>query len=241
MILILLAAFIATNVQSKNIYQLDMGDYKISYNCKMRGYEMYEYTAHKDNGQLPRLRPFHQEQQLPKHCQQFTTGTYKLGIGKQSTSITYDLGHGAGQNHFDYSIDARYQSNSMANVVPQNSALNRTGLWRATDVAIECERDIGPVDVYGGVIWGTDSSNDHFIKSHGVTTPDYLWKVIQNSKGDVQAWIMPNKAIKKKEASKYFVSVAEIEKLTGYNLAKIKNKTSVAKQIWKASKYCNRG
>ena len=42
------------------------------------------------------------------------------------------------------------ETNSMANVVPQDSELNRKGLWRHLEKVTECFRDDHSVHVIGG-------------------------------------------------------------------------------------------
>jgi len=128
------------------------------------------------------------------------------------------------------------QSNSMANIVPQAKLLNRRGVWRKTEELTECWRDKGRVEVWAGNFWGTDSSNDYFIKSHGVVTPDKLWKVIKFPNGEVNAWLMPNDysptAIK---MDTYLVAPASLTKLTGitFDISRAQNtqkdSSSVAK------------
>lgn len=53
------------------------------------------------------------------------------------------------------------------------------------------------VHVYGGVVY-SDPSNDYFVASHGIRTPDYFWKsvVTANAAGETQAisWYIPNQA-----------------------------------------------
>ncbi len=78
----------------------------------------------------------------------------------------------------------------MANIMPQTRALNR-GAWAATEVLTKCYREQGPVWVIGGVYWGDDTSNDFFVQSHGLVTPDGYWKVMIRGE-DVNAWFFPN-------------------------------------------------
>ncbi|MCJ8315241.1 MAG: DNA/RNA non-specific endonuclease, partial [Pseudomonadales bacterium] len=101
---------------------------------------------------------------------------------------------------------------------------NRNGAWRFTEEITECNRGTNKdesnvsLKVWGGVIWGEDQSNDYFIESHGVVTPDYLWKVIEFSDGKVNAWIIPNDAqAKRSTASDYLVFPHEITHITGYS------------------------
>ena len=175
---------------SKNI-QLNFDHWEIIYNCDNRGYEYFHYITYPDSGKLSRVKRFHQEAQLPQNCQQFTTHTYASVLPK-NTEQNYDLGHGIHQNLWDDNRATMQSSNSMANILPQASKLNRYGPWRFSEKLTECYRQLGEVEVWGGVIWGADSSNDHFYASHGVITPDYLWKLIKFPNGTLNAWIFPN-------------------------------------------------
>ena len=176
---------------SENI-QLNYEHWEIIYNCENRGYEYFHYITYPDRGKLKRLKRFHQEQRLPESCQQYSTKTYASILPKKSKQ-NFDLGHGVHQNLWDDRVSTMHSSNSMANILPQASKLNRYGPWRFSEKLTECYRQIGQVEVWGGVIWGNDSNNDHFYESHGVITPDFLWKLIKFPNGNQNAWIFPNK------------------------------------------------
>ena len=200
-------------ISDDNIKTLQFKEWTIDYNCEHRGYEYFKYTVGADSGSFERYSPFHQEAKLPKDCRQFSTSTYRL---PKTAPISYDRGHGVHQNIWDGSKELMKESNSMANILPQASKLNRRGAWRQTEKLTECWRDKGPVTVYGGVIWGSDSSNDHFKESHGVTTPDYLWKVIEYPDATVQAWLFPNSnAPTLERIDDYLVAPESLERLSG--------------------------
>lgn len=82
-----------------------------------------------------------------------------------------------------------------------------------------CYRDIEDLQVIGGVIWGDNRTDDYFVYSHGIRTPDAFWKVIIRGAGQSQkaiAWIVPNsQEAKKGRLDNYLVSVDEIERVTG--------------------------
>jgi endonuclease G len=212
--LTLLCILWVTNASSAELIELKYDSWTTFYNCEKRGYEYFFYTTVPDTGMLKRYIPIKQEKLLPKKCQQFKTSYYTRPNGN---SPKYDRGHGVHQNIWDHSKELMEQSNRMSNIVPQQARLNRKGgLWRKTEELTECWRDKGKVTVYGGNLWGEDKTNDHFIKSHGVVTPDYLWKLIIFPDGKVNAWAMPNSA----EATgvkmdSYLVAPATLQKLTG--------------------------
>lgn len=206
--------FFSSFTFADDIYELDYGNWSIEYSCEHRGYQYFHYITVKDSGSLDRYKPFHIDKDIPKECSQKTTKSYRLPKG---SVITYDRGHGVHQNIWDHSKKLMKLSNMMTNIVPQASQLNRRGVWRKTEELTECYRDIGEVEVWGGVIWGNDESNDYFKNSHGVTTPDQLWKIIKFPNGKVNAWLMPNDntptAVK---MDTYLVSPAKIMRATGY-------------------------
>lgn len=220
LIVLIVASISSLSVVADEIIQLKYKHWEIDYNCDKRGFENFHYFTVKDSGTLERYSTFHQEQMLPKRCQQFKTKPYSLPA---KTSQKYHRGHGVHQNIWDHSKSLMTQSNSMANIVPQAAKLNSTGGWRVTEKLTECYRDIGVVEVWGGNLWGNDTTNDFFVKSHGVVTPDYLWKVIKFPDGEVNAWLFPNdNSPTSSKSDAYLVSPKKIERLTHlkFNLPK---------------------
>ena len=202
-----------SNSNEADIIKLDYESWDIEYNCKNRGYEYFHYKTVPDSGSEERINKFNLEKNMPKKCRQFKTSTYKA---PKTSEISYDRGHGVHQNIWDHSKELMAQSNLFSNIVPQASELNRRGVWRKTEELTECYRDKGQVEVWGGVIWGDDTSNDHFVKSHGVVTPDYLWKVIKFPNGEVNAWLMPNDNTPTGvKMDTYLVSPKKLENKTG--------------------------
>lgn len=212
--LVILVALASWNVSASDRYiELEYDNWKIIYNCTKRGYEWFHYETVPDSGEESRVGPFHDESRLPVECRQLTTHSYRL---PKDSPIKYHRGHGVHQNIWDHDRNVMKESNSMANIVPQASKLNAYGVWRQTEELTECWRDKGKVTVWGGVIWGRDASNDHFMGSHGVATPDYLWKLILLEDGRVNAWLMPNDNTPTADkVDDYLVSPAKLTGLTG--------------------------
>ena len=69
------------------------------------------------------------------------------------------------------------------------------------------------------MIWGNNKSDDYFLLSHGVRTPDAFWKVIIRGTGQAEqaiAWIVPNsQEATGKRLDLYLVTVDELEKVIG--------------------------
>lgn len=203
---ILITATLAPiNTASAEILRRDYQGFTLWIDCDRRGVVRYQYNVQRDTGNNARSNSFYLDPKIPKRCQQKSTATYK------AKGQRYHRGHQVTANHLDYSPIAIRQTNFMVNILPQAANMN-TGAWKRTEEIIECHRDRYELLVVGGVIWGNDRSNDHFVRSHGVATPDAYWKVVIKWNG-VIAWIVPNtQQATKKRLDKYLVSIAELEK-----------------------------
>ena len=92
-------------------------------------------------------------------------------------------------NHMDMNDNTIKESMYMTNIMPQTSVMNQQAYLVAEEI-FECWRDVTNLNTIVGIIMGNDTSNDHFVKSHGVRTPDFYWRIIEKeSDGDVIAWI----------------------------------------------------
>jgi endonuclease G len=93
------------------------------------------------------------------------------------------------------------------------------GAWLRTEEITECYRDIGPLHVVGGVIWGFNPDDDFFLTSHKIATPDYYWKVVIAEEQAI-GWIIPNSSVAlKSRLDAYIVDIATIERITGEDFA----------------------
>ena len=92
-------------------------------------------------------------------------------------------------NHMDESTITIKESMHMTNIMPQTSEMNQQAYLAAEEI-FECYRDIVNLNTVVGIIMGNDASNDYFVQSHGVRTPDFYWRIIEKeTDGDVIAWI----------------------------------------------------
>lgn len=221
---------------NNNLLQLDYEGFTVWLNCKTRGAVKFRYIAQRDNGDFKRYKKFHMDWDIPKHCQQTSFRSYGKG---------YDRGHLVPANHLDYSKAAIKQSNFMTNILPQAAKMNR-GAWLLTEEITECYRDIDDLLIIGGVIWGDNPEDDHFLKTHGIKTPDAYWKVIIRGTGQderVIAWIVPNDQVaKRKMLDHYLVTVNEIEQATGEQIAVADYaKDEKPERSWIIPRGCNKG
>lgn len=104
------------------VFTVDNTIYKVSYDCDYKGYLFFSTSLGKDTGNLPRVKPFHQELKLPPECRVKNTAPYNKVNG-----VSYDLGHGVSSNAWDDSVQDMTLTNSLVNIVPQESNLNRHG------------------------------------------------------------------------------------------------------------------
>ncbi|WP_462151115.1 DNA/RNA non-specific endonuclease [Pseudoalteromonas xiamenensis] len=90
------------------------------------------------------------------------------------------------------------------------------------------------------VIYGNNSSDDYFLHTHGITTPDAFWKIIIKNDGSHNAWLIPNSndATKEKLAT-YITTISNIERISGITIP-LKNVDKELKTVpWQMPKKCD--
>jgi endonuclease G len=198
----------AVGLRAGSLLKLDYEGFTVWLDCEKRGAVKFRYNAQHDTGNEARAKSFKLDPNVPADCQQ----TSAKGYGHN-----YDRGHLVPANHLDHSEVAIRQSNYMTNILPQASNMNR-GAWLLTEEIVECYRDIDELLVIGGVILGNNPTDDYFVQSHGVKTPDAFWKVVIRGTGQGEraiAWIVPNTPeATKKNLDRYLVSIDELERVT---------------------------
>ncbi len=224
------------------VIALDRAGYALSYDCTNRTALRYEYTLQKDTGTAARPADYFLDPDLPRGCEtQFTTSSYsRIEAG-------WDRGHLVTSNHMDANSGLIMRANYMSNIVPQASTFNQ-GIWLDAENIAECYRDIAPVRVVGGVVYD-DESNDYFLSSHGIRTPDYFWKTVLTTdptSGEMKAisWYIPNSNFVS-DLDSYIVSIKELEELVGSAMVGIrvseKVRTMKPLQSWRLPSQCNFG
>ncbi|QTK46672.1 DNA/RNA non-specific endonuclease [Xanthomonas euvesicatoria] len=193
------------------VVTLNKGGYTLSYDCTNRTALCYEYVLQADTGSAARPSSFNLDTELPGGCAgQTSSASYA------SVRSGYDRGHLVTSYHMDYNATYIRRANLMSNIVPQVASFNQ-GIWVRAEEVAECYRDIASVQVYGGVIY-SDTTNDYFLTSHGIRTPDFFWKTIitANPNGGSRAisWLIPNSATLGSLDS-YIVSINELEDTFG--------------------------
>lgn len=220
---------------------LEYDGFSIKLDCERRGAVRFEYTAMADTGNLPRKHTFSrdEESEIADRCQQKSVYSYA------SEHEGYDRGHLVPANHLDHSPEAIRQSNFMTNILPQHRNMNR-GAWLLTEEIIECVRMETPLQVIGGVIWGFNPHDDYYLKSHGVRTPDYFWKlVIRKNNGEAIAWIIPNSGeATRSKLDDYLVAIEVLEDAVDetFTVTQRQRKFSRGRELsWEKPAGCNLG
>ena len=200
------------------IVDQDYGGYRLIYDCTDRTALHYRYTLQADQGSAARPSSFTFDTLLPAGCsQQTSTASYA------SVQAGYDRGHLVTSNHMDADAALIRRANFMSNIVPQVSGFNQ-GIWLDAENVAECYRDLSPVQVYGGVVY-SDAANDFFLASHGIRTPDFLWKALITTDAATGAqkaiaWLIPN-TTGLGVLDRYIVSIAELEQRLGAEAVRI--------------------
>ncbi|WP_339145165.1 DNA/RNA non-specific endonuclease [Pseudoalteromonas galatheae] len=202
--------------------------------CNYRGAIYAHYKTTKDNGNIGRQSYFTFDPLISTDCQQKSTKTYT------HNKVKFDLGHLVPANHMDGSEIKVKESNYITNIVPMSSKLNRYGAWRETEKLTECLRDLFTLNVYIGVIYGENISDDYFLSSHGIPTPDAFWKVIIKKNGESNAWLIPNlDTVTKDKLDELTTTISHIEHLSGITIPNDSVDKDKKNKTWTIPKPCD--
>lgn len=192
---VFLSAFLVSiSFATPHIYEKKYHGFTVWLDCDRHGAVAFHYTLDKDHGNISRdSAKFEIDLSVPKTCQPSSTASYRTNAVHPGTG-TWDRGHLVPANHMDHSLPALKETFFVTNILPQQSTFNqKAGAWHLTETIAECYREIAPLEIWGGLIWGHDTGNDFFTDSHGVETPDFWWKLIyRHDTDDFIAWIFPN-------------------------------------------------
>ena len=221
-----------------NQLSLDYGGFRLLYDCDLKSAIRFEYKLDRDTVNFSRPSTFNLDPNLSKNCgQQLTTNSYA------SVVSGWDRGHLVASNQMDYDAAYLLSANYMTNIVPQLASFNQ-GLWKETENITECYRDLASVQVIGGVIY-SDSSNDFFVLSHGIKTPDYFWKTLitTNSTNQTEtiSWLFPNQN-GLANLNSFIVSIDDLERRVGADLIGLDLASAIKMQkpskFWELHKNC---
>jgi len=136
----------------------------------------------------------------------------------------YDQGHLANNADMSYDVTVARESFIMSNMSPQLPAVNR-GTWKNIESAERAwvYATKHSYSIIAGNIWSESSKT---IGANKVVVPDALYKILidNNTKKSI-AFMMPNQNGISPDFTKYQVTVADIEKASGYtfNVPDVKN------------------
>ncbi|KAG9409660.1 hypothetical protein AC1031_019922 [Aphanomyces cochlioides] len=189
--------------------QVNHDGYTLTYNCKTHTADRWTYTLDAATGNAPRPSSFYFDPDVSSTCQQKSVASYSTS----ATSTAYDRGHLVASGNMASTAEQRHESHYMTNIAPQVASFNR-GIWEHTESIEACYRELNPLTTYGGLVY-TDPSNDYFVSTHGIKTPDFWWKVIVTqdaSTGEdmIISWYIPNQD-NLDALESYLVSVNDIE------------------------------
>lgn len=196
-----------------SFYEKKYLDFTVWLDCKNHGPVVAYYELSTDKGNESRSGDFKTDPSVPENCQPNSGKSYRTSTVDPSTG-TWDRGHLVPANHMDHSKDAMGETFYVTNILPQQSKFNQSsGAWFKTEEISECYRDITKLSIWGGVIWGNDDSNDFFIETHGIKTPDYWWKVIyRHDKKEYVAWLFPNhKSALASDIDNFLISIVDLK------------------------------
>jgi len=181
---------------------LSYSRFDLTYDLSEKVTKRWSYTLNQDSfkNEFPRPTKYFYDPKLPKEYQQKSLWSYGKG---------YDRGHLVRSYDMSGTFESRHECNYITNILPQKSTFNR-GVWLNIEKKVSDLAMTNKLNVTGGVIFN-DTSNDHFVESHGVKTPDFWWKIVVVNSNETLAWFIPNKENLKTE-SYYRLSVADLKK-----------------------------
>jgi endonuclease G len=211
--LILCVGLLFPQLAPAQVLQVDYEGFTVWVDCDRRGAVLFHYIAGPDTGNEERESDYEHDPEIPARCQSLSTDTFQSTI--PDGGPRYDVGHQVPANHMDGSEIAIAQTNYWTNLLPQTASMNR-GAWRETEDIIECLRELVPLEVWGGPIWGANFADDRFVGTHGIQTPAAFWKVaIRMDSREANAWIIPNGPAPRSSLDQWLEAVGTVEKVTG--------------------------
>jgi endonuclease G len=130
----------------------------------------------------------------------------------------YDQGHLANNADMSYDATVARESFIMSNMSPQLPGVNR-GTWKNLESAERAwvYSNKAAYTIIAGNIWSASSKT---IGANKVVVPDALYKIlVNNATKQSIAFIIPNIAGTDQDFTKYQVTVADVEKASGYVFA----------------------
>jgi endonuclease G len=211
-----------TDPASKDAYLIEREQYVLSYNDSKKTPNWVCWNLHTaDIGKTERQTSFEPDPDLPKSFLHIKHGDY--------TGCGFDRGHMCPAKDRSDSVENNRATFYTTNIVPQSPACNRGGWERFEDYCRRQTHDGAELYIAAGPFGqgGTGEHGEHKTigKATEVVVPAAVWKVAMVLPGKdemptqttrtLAVW-MPNDQTVPKDWKPYAVSVAEVEKRTGY-------------------------
>lgn len=212
--------------------QLDYDNFTIWHDCKNKGPSFFYFYLDKDDVALDLDPSIGYEPSLPRSCQPFSLQSYSQ-INREYVGVQL-----IAPRHFDNDAASLSQTYYVSNFIPLLEKVDKTLIHRI-NLIIECFRDRSAIEIIGGVKWGANGDDEHFLLSHGQRTPEAIWYAIFS--GDqILAWLIPNTNIASTNLDDYIVSPKQIENAIGLTLpTKLSMERMIEDHSWKLPSNCN--
>lgn len=174
----------------------------------------YRLEPARVNGCVPRSNAFAPDQSIPRGARAEMADYAKSG---------YDIGHVAPNAEQSWDPQVEIESFYLSNMMPQLPGLNR-GIWKLLETSVRgwtLQRGHAMI-IHAGPIF--DERNDKRIGPNGVIVPNAFYKIVIDSvTGETLAFLFPHQGGLGNDLSRFQVSIADIEQLTGIRLGLPRN------------------
>lgn len=155
---------------------LDKKFYQICYDYHAKGARYVGYTldgSKVNKGDIKKRPRFYPDTSIPNRYRTTASDYTK-------NEFHADRGHLAPDASFDYSPQALHSVYSMANIIPQYSAINRKTWVKAEAYERQVARKLGHITVLNGVVY---SDTPKRMKKSGIAYPEAFWKMLYDNHG----------------------------------------------------------
>jgi endonuclease G len=171
-------------------------------------------------GCVPRSNAFATDQSLPDG---------KRATPQDYAGTGYDQGHIANDNHQSWDVTVEHESFIMSNMTPQLPGLNR-GIWKLleTSTGAWTFSTQHSMAIQAGPVY--DVTKDKKI-GNGVDVPTQFFKIVTDqTTGATLAFLFPHAENQGNDLTKVQVTVADVEKATGFKFGIPKGHSKTAKE-----------
>ncbi len=199
----------------------DFEQWQLKYDCEKNAFESFHYITLAGIDNKVRSSEMQDDVALPDDCGTKNKRSYRVDA---DNGTTYIRGRAMRIKNLDNNVLVQKANLAQVPFVPMAKQMYRTGHWNSTEKIISCWKNLGKVEVWGGVIWPKQSIMEISVTSiqsnrplvEHIAVPDRIWKMIKFPNGEVNAWIFPNsdKNISA-DLNQYLVGPHHITDITG--------------------------